>query len=86
MRVYIKQQQRRVGFWILIPSVLIFNHFAMLIVWAALSCSSSKLHKKVSLGMLMRLVNVYWATRFRHPGWVLADVRSSSGEVVKVKL
>lgn len=36
--------------------------------------------------MLMRLVNVYWATRFRHPGWVLVDVRSASGEVVKVKL
>lgn len=107
MRIYMKDEEQRHGFWLLLPSLLIFNHLTVSIVWLVLRArrkrpgdGKEKKQRKFPFGgtgapvfsasptfpQLMRLVNVYWRMRFRHPGWILVDARSADGSAMKVKL
>lgn len=86
MRIYVKNEDKKHGFWILIPSVLLFNHLAMLIVWFGLRCAPQTREKTPPLRALMAFVRAYWRSRLRHPLLYLVDVRSSDGSAVKVRL
>lgn len=85
MRVYVKEENKKHGIFVPIPSILIFNHINALLLPLFFRRSAAKRGIHINIRLAMRLVNTYWSCRFRYPGWKLVDIKSGKDRVL-VKL